>query len=575
MRAASENELERLRLGVALCGDAVYEWDLASGAMTWTPNALEVLGTADGEPLDTFEAFLARVEPEDRTVLKQVHARHFDDRQRFECEYRFRRGDGTCVRLLDRGIVEFDHAGQPERIIGAVRNLQRGRPADAQLTRLANFDELTGQYNRTRLREALCSALAFSLRHHMPGSFLLVGIDNLTLINYTHGQAAGDAAVLAVSRALDSCLRASDVVGRVGNDQFGIVLNGCKGEQVPVIAEKILDAVQRAAYEERKSHLLLTVTIGVVLYPETVREAHDAIAKAEIALEQARRAGRNCYAVYNLSEQESQTLRVSLSTAETVQAALKENRLSLDFQPVVEAHTGKVAYHECLVRMVEPDGARVSAGNFMPIVEQMGLARPLDRRVLEMVVRELAEHPDVHLAMNISGLSAGDPAWFRLFDGLLKDHPDVAPRLMVEITETAVLEDIREAVRFAHMVRERGCRIALDDFGAGYTSFRHLQEMAVDVVKIDGSFIRSLGQRSDARLFVRTLQTFADGLGLATVAECVETAEVANLVTGHGVHYLQGYYFGRPTPHPPWREAPAPAHEPHYPALKRRSSLAG
>lgn len=557
MRAANERELERLRLALRVAGDAIYDWDLPSGRMTWSDNALDILGLADCEAIGCFDSFLARIEPEDREVLRQIHARHFEDRHRFECEYRFRRGDGDYLWVLDRGIGEFDGAGRPLRVVGAVRGVARNRPGDARLVRLANFDELTGQYNRTRLREALGGALAFSVRHDAPGAFLLVGIDNLTLINYSHGQDMGDQAVLAVSRALDSCLRASDVVGRVGTDQFGVVLNGCTADTVQVIAEKILDSVERVAFEDGRAHPLLTVSIGAALYPDTVREAHDAIAKAEIALEQARRAGRNCFSLYNLSEQESQTLRVSLATAETVQTALKENRLSLDFQPIVDVETGEVVCHECLLRLAQPDGGRVAAGQFLPVVEQMGLARPLDRRVLEMVVRELAQHPGITLAMNISVLSVADPAWLRAFTALLKDYPDVARRMMLEITETAVLEDVREAARFVHGVRDLGCKVALDDFGAGYTSFRHLQEMAVDVVKIDGSFVRSMASRSDSRLFVRTLQTFADGMGLKTVAECVETPEIANLVIGHGVHYLQGFHFGRPTPSPPWHREPA------------------
>lgn len=164
-----------------------------------------------------------------------------------------------------------------------------------------------------------------------------------------------------------------------------------------------------------------------------------------------------------------------------------------------------------------------------------------------MVVQELIAHLGVNLALNMSVLSTTDPAWLRLFTNLLKDCRDVATRLLIEITETAVLEDVKEAARFVSTVRDLGCRIALDDIGAGYNSFRHLQEMSVDVVKIDGSFVQSLVERADSRIFVRTLQSFADGLGLQTVAECVENQEVANLLVGNGVHFLQGWHFGQPS----------------------------
>ena len=280
------------------------------------------------------------------------------------------------------------------------------------------------------------------------------------------------------------------------------------------------------------------------------------MAKAEVALEQSRRAGHNCFSVYKLSEEESRDLRVHIKTAETVQTALKNDKLDLAFQPIVDAETAEPMFYECLLRLIDEEGQMIAAGMFLPIVEQMGLARPIDRRVLKMVVQELIEYPEVDLALNMSVLSTTDPAWLRLFTNLLKDRRDVATRLMIEITETAVLEDVKEAARFVATVRDLGCRVALDDFGAGYTSFRHLQEMSVDIVKIDGSFVKPLAERADSRLFVRTLQSFADGFGLQTVVECVETDEVANLLVGHGVHFLQGYYFGRPTVERPWLSRP-------------------
>ncbi|MSO74980.1 MAG: EAL domain-containing protein [Alphaproteobacteria bacterium] len=154
--------------------------------------------------------------------------------------------------------------------------------------------------------------------------------------------------------------------------------------------------------------------------------------------------------------------------------------------------------------------------------------------------------------MNISALSTTDPTRLRLLTSHVKTRPELARRLLVEITETTVLQDIKEAIPFVAALREMGVQVALDDFGAGYTSFRHLQELNVDMVKIDGSFVKTLAERPNSRLFVRTLQSFADGLGLKTVAEYVETAEIAEILNDYGIGYLQGWYFGQPTPERPW-----------------------
>lgn len=168
---------------------------------------------------------------------------------------------------------------------------------------------------------------------------------------------------------------------------------------------------------------------------------------------------------------------------------------------------------------------------------------------------EVTLHPGIRLGFNISGLTATDYSWLRAITTLLKGKPEVANRLVIEITETAALHDIEESARFVGSLRELGCGIALDDFGAGFTSLRHLQALAVDTVKIDGSFVRNLGQNYDNQVFLRHLVGLANGLGLATVAECVETAHEAAILRREGVGFLQGYYFGKPTIVQPWAKA--------------------
>jgi EAL domain-containing protein (putative c-di-GMP-specific phosphodiesterase class I) len=205
------------------------------------------------------------------------------------------------------------------------------------------------------------------------------------------------------------------------------------------------------------------------------------------------------------------------------------------------------------LRIIGEDGQIVPAASFVPIIEQLGFIRLIDRYVLERAVEEVATHPGIRLGFNISGLTATDRAWLRAVTSLLRDKPDTARRLVVEITETAALHDIEESARFVGTLRELGCRIALDDFGAGFTSLRHLQALAVDTVKIDGSYVRNLVQNREDQIFLRHLVGLAGGLGLATVAECVETAAGAAILRREGVGFLQGYYFGVPTIEKPWQ----------------------
>jgi EAL domain-containing protein (putative c-di-GMP-specific phosphodiesterase class I) len=280
--------------------------------------------------------------------------------------------------------------------------------------------------------------------------------------------------------------------------------------------------------------------------------------RAETALAEAKRAGRDCYMPYRVAEAQQRQQRTDMALGERVQRALKDNRLVFAYQPVVNSESGATAHHECLLRMIAEDGAIVSAAAFVPVIEQLGFIRLIDRYVLERAVKEATQHPECSLGFNISGLTASDHAWLRLLVSLLRDRPDVASRLVVEITETAALHDIQESARFVGTLRELGCRVALDDFGAGFTSFRYMQALDVDIVKIDGSFVRNLAESHENQIFLRHLVGLADAFGLTTVAECVETARDAAILRQEGVRFLQGYYYGRPTLEQPWKQAQKP-----------------
>lgn len=242
-----------------------------------------------------------------------------------------------------------------------------------------------------------------------------------------------------------------------------------------------------------------------------------------------------------------------------VESALRQDRLLFAFQPVVCAASGRVDYFECLLRMREADGGLVACGEFIAAVEEVGLIGLIDRHVLERAFAELAAHPGVRLGFNVSGLTAGDRPWVRALMALLRKQPDLARRIVVEITETAALDDLDELARFVETLRHAGCRVALDDFGAGHTSLRHLQVLAVDTIKIDGAFVRNLGASRENRVILRHLLGLTRGFGLQTVAECVETAEAAALLREEGIGYLQGYHLGRPTIERPWQSGPPPA----------------
>ena len=539
--------LGNLLAALECAGDLAYVWDVATDELAWHGPAAARLGLRDVATVATGRSFADRIYPDDRTLRQARIAAHLGRSEPFECEYRVRGETGALVWVQDRGRIELDEEGNPLRLTGVLRTVTGRKAEEQRLERLANYDELTGHFNRMRLRQALDQAVASSLRSAPPGAYLVIGIDKLANINNAFGYEIADHVILEIGQRLDRHLRESDVIGRVGGDRFGIVLTNCPEEGVAIAAEKILSRMSEVPIATPAGPIYATVSIGGACFPSQARTAYEVMARADTALAEAKRAGRDCFVPYRLAEAQRQQQRVDMALGERVQRALKEDRLRFAYQPIVDGETGAVDYHECLLRMIAEDGSIVAAGAFVPVMEQLGFIRLLDRHVLERAVRETTHDPHATLGFNISGLTAADRAWLRLVVSLLRDRPDVARRLTIEITETAALHDIEESARFVGTLRELGCRVALDDFGAGFTSLRHLQALSVDIVKIDGSFVRGLADSHENQVFLRHLVGLAQGFGLATVAESVETERDAAILRKEGVRFLQGYYFGRPS----------------------------
>ena len=551
-----QGDLARVRAALAASGDLVYDWDLRDDSIHWFGPVAEAFDLTDDTAVGTGDDFHGRIHSDDLSGRLRALSRHFATGSPFECEYRVRAGKGEFCWVHDRGLAEFSGSGKPERMRGTVRVVTAQKSNEERLEYLATFDELTGHYNKSRLRESISHSLSYSQRFATPGGFLIIDIDNLGMINDAFGYEAADAVIIGLGDRLDRSLRPSDIVGRIGGDAFGALLANCDETETAATAERIIRAVRDGPIRTPHGPMPITVSIGGVVFPAVAKTAYDVMAKAGTALQQAKRSGRNGFVLYQLTEAQRHDLRHDMAVAERVQKALADDRLTFAYQPVVCSGTKEVAYYECLLRMKAEAGSTVTAAEFVPVVEPLGLMRQIDRRVLELRVEQLFAHPEVSLALNISGLTATDHSWLRGLVALLKGKPEVASRLIVEITETAALQDLDESARFVSTVRDLGCLVALDDFGAGYSSFRHLKALTVDMVKIDGSYVHNLEERVENQLFIRTLLGLAEGFGLKTVAECVETQKVGEILAMQGVTYLQGYYYGRPELDRPWLDQP-------------------
>ncbi len=269
-------------------------------------------------------------------------------------------------------------------------------------------------------------------------------------------------------------------------------------------------------------------------------------------LHAARHKRNGSFIAYQPNVERDALRRESVRATDEIVAALNDRRIALAFEPVVEAAGRKTAFYECLMRVYRSDGTIAHANEIIPVAERVGLVRMLDYRVLELVVTELAASPALTASVNVSPDSTLDPDWWAGLGALLHANSGAAERLIIEITETAAIQNVDDARGFVTRVKDLGCRIAIDDFGAGHTSFRNLRKLGVDIVKIDGAFVHNIMKSNDDRAFVHTMVDLSRRLGLKTVAEWVQDEEAAQLLAGWGCEFLQGALIGLASVERPW-----------------------
>jgi diguanylate cyclase (GGDEF)-like protein len=432
--------------------------------------------------------------------------------------------------------------------------IRRGLRGSCAL-RTASYDEATGCLTRPLLRAGLSDAIIRAQREKRPAAFLLAGVDNLRAINRAYGFDVADEVVVRVAARIRDYLP-DGTIGRFSDSKFGLVVEDIDDDGMIAIAEALMAAVRDSVIETEWGPVAATLSVGCVPLPHAARTSRLAMRLAREALEQAYNSGHDRVAVYRATPEQDRVRRGEISLARCLIGALHERRLVLAYQPIVDAATLCPVEYECLLRIEQADGGLMEATAFIPTAERLGLVRSIDRRALELAVGTLECHPDIRLSLNVSATSAADPNWLGALLALIDGRTDIAPRLTVEITETMAIHDLAEAARFVATLRDLGCHVGLDDFGAGYTSFRHLRSLAIDTVKIDGSFVVVLADNPDNQLFVRTLVDLARNFGVTTVAESVTDAATAELLRGYGVERLQGFYCGRPETSPRWAAGP-------------------
>lgn len=533
-------------------GEAAYEWLIDTDTLLWAPNATSVLGIRDASLIASGRAYAAMLDPGNATTRFDAITRSQDKDDGngipYQTEYCLRSAPRSPkLWIEDTGRWFAGEDGKPARACGVIRCIRDRHEHEQQLAYLSRFDGLTGESNRWHLTELLQSTLDESIRSRSSCGFLLVAIDNLHRVNEAFGYDVADEVIGAVSKRLRAKMRAEDKLGRFSGNKFGIILNNCSPNDLVVAAERLLAGVRDDVVTTSVGPVAVTATIGGVTAPRHAGSVAEVLARVQEALDRAKSKRLGSFLAYQPNLEREALRRENVRSTDEIVTALNERRILLAYEPIVDAKTRDTAFFECLMRIQHSDGSIVPAHSVIPVAERLGLVRLIDHRVLELVVDQLVSVPKLQASLNVSPASTTDPDWWTRLGALLRAHRGVAERMIIEITEMAAIHDVDDTRGFVTRVKDLGCRIAIDDFGAGYTSFRNLRKLGVDIVKIDGAFIQNLARSEDDRAFVQTLVDLGRRLGLKTVAEWVQDEQAAAMLSEWGCDYLQGALTGRAT----------------------------
>ncbi len=548
LRRTSERELHRLAAIVESSAEAIFSLSRDGSIESWNRGAEKVFGHSESAMLEAPAQILI---PGDRLAefqrwLSQVKEGRSIEHQ----ESQWQRRDGTLIHVsvTMSPIMSEDET----QVVGAsviARDITYRLETESRLRFLADHDVLTNLYNRRRFERELEREIKVINRSGGEGAVMVLDIDNFKAINDSLGHRAGDEVISRVAQIIRDSLREIDIVARLGGDEFAVYIpDGSSGEA----AARLVEAVNGTAMVFGDRSVRATISVGVAPVNERGVTDEELMIRADLAMYEAKEGGRGKYAIYQAESGSAERATEGLRLSERIRVALDRDQLRVFAQPILDRRLNRVSQYELLVRLDDPDGGIIQPSEFLPTADRFGLAADIDRWMIDRAIEILSDRsllgPEASLQVNLSSRSMVDPGLCdRIESSLLA--ADIAPwRLVLEVTETNVIDNMEQARRFATRLASFGCRFALDDFGAGFGSFYYLKHLPFEFLKIDGTFIRQLPSNRTDQHMVEAIINLAHRLGKRTIAECVEDNETIDLLCGFGIDYIQGYHIGRPHP---------------------------
>ncbi len=557
-RKAAEEALfdERERLLVTLCsiGDAVVTTDATGRVEFLNPVAERLTGwrheEATGRPLsDIFEIVNERREHIEDPLSRALSR---GDTVEFGCQTLLIGRDGTEFAIQASAAPIRDRAGLVHGVVLVFKDVTEQRRLSQQLHHEATHDSLTGLVNRKEFEDRLDHAIAAFHSYGTPYVLCYLDLDQFKVVNDTAGHSAGDAMLKQIAALLQTCIRSRDTLGRMGGDEFSLLLENCRLGKAQEIAENLIATIGDFRFTWGERRFAIGVSIGVVPITVDMTDRAQLMTQADVACFTAKDLGRNRVSVYRADDSELSQRHHDILRAAEIREALEHDRFRIYAQPIRSAAepAGTLIHYEVLVRLLDPDGELLLPGSFIPAAERFGLMVELDRWVIAEALRQYSSLgiPSVGpgIAINLSGDSLGDDRLTDYVRDVLTANGVPPQRVCFEVTETAAINRLAMAQRLVTELRKLGCRFALDDFGSCLSSFAYLKHLPVDYLKIDGSFVRDMHRDKVDRAMVRSINDIGHTMEIATIAEWVESTETLAAIRDVDVDLAQGYVIGRP-----------------------------
>ena len=525
------------------------EWGMIEG---FNQSAEKLFGWVEDEVIGTSIAQL--ISPEAREV-RDDYLEHFmrAEIQRLighegELVGRHKDGSGFPMAVKISGMWLENR----QKYIALVSNISERKALMENLRQLAEHDGLTGLYNRTYFQGEMERVVERMHRSEVSNCALLyIDLDHFKYVNDTLGHAAGDKLLIEVASILTRRARKSDLVVRLGGDEFTVLMYDAQPEQVKKIADSFRRQLADFNFNYEGQSVTIGCSIGVAVIEPSAQSPAEIMSRADLACHIAKRSGRNQVHLFAPEDvKDVASMSLDMGWSRRIREAVELNRFTLACQPIVSTRSRDARIYEVLIRMLDDSGGLIMPGGFLPTAERFGLSLDIDRWVIANAIETLAEQrvtlPELCYAINLSAQALNTPAICDLIQDKLRATGLDPAALIFEVTETAAIADLNAAAALLARLRALGCRTALDDFGSGMSSFAYLKELPVDIVKIDGRFVKHIATSAVDKAMVRAMNDIAHALGKETIAEFVEDEAAFQTLVELGVDYGQGYHLGRP-----------------------------